>query len=204
MRCKRWRERQLNILGAKPKLTQQDFILAQIIRIRNGFAAEVGHYDGGRTLTVQEKASLRVTPIFQCRTTVSTTATRRLLRFLAGMEDFARCNGHFSRKHSHRIFLTEEHYKRLCLSCLIRRKVEVLDSEWHAIFECPLNSAPRALFSHAWPLERFGFPSADALHSLVSLVLQARTDARLLDDFALWVVGTLACRRREFRALSPS
>ena len=68
---------------------------------------------------------------------------------------------------------------------------------------CTLNSAPRALLSYAYLLERFGFPSADALHSLVALVLQAHTDARLLDDFALWVVGTLACRRKEFRALSP-
>ena len=204
VRRKRWRERQVNIFSSKPKLTQQDFVLAQVIRRRNGLDAAVGHYERGRAPTVQEKTTLRTAPIFLCRTTVSTTATRHLLRFLAGMEDFARCNGHFPRKHSHRIFLTKEHYKRLCLSCLIRRKVEVLDSEWHALFECPLNSAPRALFSYAYPLERFGFPSADALHSLVALVLQAHTDARLLDDFALWVVGTLACRRKEFRALSPS
>ena len=78
-----------------------------------------------------------------------------------------------------------------------------MDSEWHALFECPLNSAPRALFAYAYPLEQFGFPSADALQSLVALVLQAHTDARLLDDFALWVVGTLSCRRQEFRSLSP-
>ena len=100
--------------------------------------------------------------------------------------------------------VTDDKYKRLCLSCLVRRKVEIIDSEWHALFECPLNDAPRALFSYAHPLNHFGFPEINALDCLVALVLQSHTDERLTDDFALWVVGTLACRRKEFRALSPS
>ena len=142
-------------------------------------------------------------PIFNCKPGVSTSAIRTLLRFLAGLEDFARCNAHFKRKHSHRILLTDDKYKRLCLSCLVRRKVEIIDSEWHALFECPLNDAPRALFSYAHPLNHFGFPEINALDCLVALVLQSHTDERLTDDLALWVVGTLACRRREFKALSP-
>jgi hypothetical protein len=204
VRSRQWRERQINILCKKPKPTQQDFLLSYIIRARNGLCPTVGSWENiGRNPTSDEKQRLNVVPIFNCKPGVSTAAIRTLLRFLAGLADFARCNAHFKRKTSHRIFLTDDKFKRLCLSCLVRRKVEIIDSEWHALFECPLNSAPRALFSYAYPLHHFGFPETCALDCLVALVQQSHTDERLTDDFAHWVVGTLACRRREFKALSP-
>jgi len=204
VRCRLWRERQVTVLCKKPKPSQQDYLLACIIRSRNRLCPAVGCWqDLGRFPTTQERKQLNVEPIFDCKPGVSTAAIRTLLRFLAGLADFARCNAHFKRKKSHRIFLIEDRFRRLCLSCLVRRKVEVLDSEWHALFECPLNQAPRALFSYAHPLHQFGFPEANALDCLIALVLQSHTDERLTDDFALWVVGTIACRRQEFTALAP-
>ncbi len=205
VRNRQWRERQICVLRKRPKPTQQDFLISCIIRSRNGLPPTVGCWQElGRNPTADEGRQLSAEPIFDCKPRVSTASIRTLLRFLAGLADFARCNAHFKRKNSHGILLSEDKFKRLCLSCLVRRKVEVLDTEWHALFECPLNMGPRALFSYAYPLQQFGFPEASALDCLVALVLQSHTDERLTDDFALWVVGTLACRRREFSALCPS
>ena len=131
---------------------------------------------------------------------------RALLRFLVGMEDFARVNGHYKRRATHRSLLAEDAYKRLCLSCLVRRRCYCLDSEWHALFECPLNAAPRALFTHVFPLSLFGYTdeSSTSFLALLKLTMLAHSDESLTNEFALWVVGTLACRKREFRALTPS
>ena len=89
----------------------------------------------------------------------------------------------------------------MCLSCLVRRGVRVLDTEWHAFFDCPVASSPRALFTFAFPLAQFG--SSDFLDTLVAITLQAGDDASLMGEFARLAAGVVSCRRGEFRALSP-
>jgi hypothetical protein len=138
VRRKQWRNRQISVLRNKPKPTQQDFLLLCIIRSRNGLSPTVGCWqEFGRNPTAEEGRQLDIEPIFDCKPGVSTASIHTLLRFLAGLAGFARCNAHFKRRNSHGMFLTEGKFKRLCLSCLVRRKVEGLDTEWHALFECP-------------------------------------------------------------------
>ena len=50
---------------------------------------------------------------------------------------------------------------------------------------------------------QFGYHGieSDSLVCLVNLISKAHADVKLLDEVAYWVVGTLACRRREFKAL---
>ena len=120
-----------------------------------------------------------------------------------GKKVFARTNGHFKRRRSHSQHLQTDAAKRYCMSCFVRHQKEIVDSEWHALFECPLNSKPRELFEHTYNLSQFGYhgTESDTIACLVNLISKAHTDVKLLDEVAYWVVGTLACRRREFKAL---
>ena len=52
----------------------------------------------GRRLTPLERKDISVSPIFASKPVVATSAMRALLRFLVGMEDFARVNGHYKRR----------------------------------------------------------------------------------------------------------
>jgi hypothetical protein len=196
-----WRERQVSILSAKPTKYKQDYFLLHFLCVQNDIS--MTRLDGP-PLSVDEIRRLSVSPVFIAKFNVSTIAVRTCLRFLAGLEDFARTNGHWKRRRSHSQYLSVEATHRLCLACLARRQLRMLDSEWHALFECPFNATPRALFAHKYPLSQFGYIGSNScpVDCLVQVVAQARSDERFLDEFAFWVVGTLACRRREFRLLA--
>ena len=93
-------------------------------------------------LPVTENDTLE-SPIFLELPKVNTDSFRVLLRTLAGLEDFARTNSHYARRKCHPTLRTS-HYSRGCLYCCFHRSMHCLDSEWHSIFECPLNLAARA------------------------------------------------------------
>ena len=138
--------------------------------------------------------------IFRTKPSVSTVAFRSLLRFLAGLEDFARVNAHYPRRVQFPV-LAEERFKRHCLYCLINRNIFVLDSEWHALFNCPSCAAPRALFTHIFPVT--SEDSEDSrLRLLATLVVSAGANVQLTNELARLVVGVLTCRRRALKALA--
>ena len=174
------------MLQARPTVSQQDYTLFHVLLAREG---------PGDDFVLPLPSRLSSKPVFSAQPTVGTTSFRRLLRFLCGLEDFARINAHFRRREAHPL-LSRDDCKRACLSCLVRRNRIVLDSEW------PLSVAPRNLFSHAFPL--IPVQATDSFRSYISLIVSASENSQLLNEFALWVGGILMCRRREFRALLPT
>ena len=95
-------------------------------------------------LPVTENDTLE-SPIFLELPKVNTDSFRVLLRTLAGLEDFARTNSHYARRKCHPTLRTS-HYSRGCLYCCFHHSMHCLDSEWHSIFDCPLNLAAREEF----------------------------------------------------------
>ena len=83
--------------------------------------------------------------IFTVLPSADTEAVRVMLRTLAGMEDFARVNAHHERR---AVFpdLSLVCFKHCCLYCLVNLGQSVVDSEWHAVCECPSVSAARTRF----------------------------------------------------------
>jgi hypothetical protein len=192
VRNNKWIDRQISVFSSKPTLLQQDYVIFHIIRKRIGTQIDISNVS---------RADFPISMIFRTKPSVCVNTFRTLLRFLAGLEDFARVNAHYSRREAHPS-LAHPNFKRSCLSCCVRRNTNVLDSEWHTLFDCPATAAPRALFNHAFPIERFS--SAPHLVSgIVALTIASGDNVNLTNEFSRWVVGALACRRREFRALSP-
>ena len=149
---------------------------------------------------IAEHGALFTDPVFPLAATVGAEASRALLRLLAGLEDFARWNAHHPRRKS-APDLAEDTKRRCCLSCLRRRDVRVLDSEWHAMLACPLTRAARARFQmHCRVDPVHGDPD---VFSLAKLVLRARTCSSLRDGLSRLSVEVVAARQREFRALVP-
>jgi hypothetical protein len=180
------------VLQARPSISQQDYIIFHVILARENL------HPG---FIMPQPSSLNWKPIFRAKSSVGTGSFRNFLRFVCGVEDFARVNAHYKRREIHPI-LDREDCKRACLSCLVRRNSIVLDSEWHALLECPLTKAPRTLFSHAFPMFLAQHDHNDSLSTFVALIILAADNSKLVDEFVRWVGGIRMCRRREFRALS--
>ena len=83
-----------------------------------------------------------------------------------------------------------------------QKEHNITDSEWHCLFECPCTAGPRALFNHVFAIERFS-SSPHSVLGIVALTIAAGDNINLTNEFARWVVGSLACRKREFSALIP-
>ena len=176
---KKWRRRQLDLLLTPPNDKNQDFILLSIIHSHGGT------FDGH---------------IFTSHATIGATDFQCLLRLLAGMEDFARTNAHYARR-SQYPGLEASHLKRACLSCLIRRRIVVLDSEWHAMCACPVSTAARRRYlTHC----NIVYTQRDdcSVDDLASWVLRARGDVRLLDGLGRLAADVVRARRREFSSLA--
>ena len=125
-------------------------------------------------------------PIFLARPTVSAEAFRALLRLVVGAEDYARMNAHHPRR---RQFpeLADERYKRCCVACLAWRGTCVLDSEWHALLECPSHSAARARARLQYP-KLYDLPSA-SIEALVILLGRVHNNAPHLDSLCRLAMG---------------
>ena len=83
----------------------------------------------------------------------SINAVHALVRTFAGVEDFARVNAHYMRRRY--VFgLANERFNRCCLTCLTHTGTRVLDSEWHAIYDCPAHVAARGRFILATKFSR--------------------------------------------------
>ena len=170
--------------------------------------------------------------LFCTKPSVSARSFRRLLRFAAGLEDFARTNAHQPQRR--RIFpeLGQEDLKRSCLFCFVNLKQTVLDSEWHSFFDCPACEEPRHIFIDTFP--RFhnlfypGYeteePFSDFIEAspqqsldqstlpnyklqiarLAKIIHEARFNRYLTNELSRFVINIHVCRRRVFRSLSTN
>ena len=150
-------------------------------------------------------------PIFPSLPSIGHDALQCLLRFLSGMGDFARVNAHRPRWSS-LPGIRGSDKKVCCLFCWKREGLRVRDSEWHAVFDCKLCTAPRKRFKLAlrsFPQLHFTFNSSRRRQrsitiaaDLADLVTQIRKEERLVCDFARFVVDITSIRERAFRNLS--
>ena len=118
------KERQNAMLRTPPTDSQQDYVLYTLLR-------EMGSLDNA---------------VFEILPQADTGAVRALVCTLAGVDDFARVNAHYLRRKDHPT-IAQDAFKRCCLACLTHRGTRVLDSEWHAFFECPFTSGARQRFA---------------------------------------------------------
>ena len=165
-----WQRRVTQLRTRPPRDSQQDFLLAAILRV---------HGSG------------LVAPLFPLPASVDAKAVRALIRLCAGMGHFARVHSHYARRKL-QPFLTNDSYKRSCLYCLLTSREVALDSEWHALLACPLSSSARARFFLQTELRPV--PAVATLDSLVEIILKARGDLRILDALARLCLDVL--RRR--------
>ena len=175
---RRWQNRQQAVLNANPTLCKQEFVLAVLLRSLGPLTE----------------------PLFQVTPDTDAGAVRALISTFAGLEDFARWNAHFPRKSTMRS-LVHSPFRRFCISCFLNSGRKVIDSEWHALLDCPCHSASRGRFAMACEVE---FPTSlpSTVEDLVPLVTFVRSNARkagLLAKFALDIRST---RRHLFRQLS--
>ena len=70
------------------------------------------------------------TPVFVRALGANTDPSRAKLRTLAGMEDFVRTTGYYSRWGSHPT-MRHSYCERICLDCVLNTTEERLDSDWH-------------------------------------------------------------------------
>ena len=127
-----------------------------------------------------------------------TGAVRALLCTLSGLEDFARVNAHHPRRKIHPN-LSNDRLKRSCLYCLTKFS-EIVDTEWHAFFECQCFTSARNqfCFSTKRVLNCANPCTVDDLCSLVTAVADHEQSAGELARFALNIRST---RRHLFRQL---
>ena len=176
----RWQARQRAILNAKPTIYQQDYIIYQMLQFTG-------------ILTEQ---------IFNIIPAADVGAVRAMVRMIAGVEDYARINAHYSRRH-YFPSLDGAHAKRCCLHCFCNRGVRMLDSEWHAVFDCPLHVAARSRFRLASGVT-LSSASPSAPVDLVRCICSFHNHKRNLEHFSRFVLNIRSTRRHHFRQLTTS
>ena len=174
--AERWRARQRSIITARPGLYQHDFVIFNLLK--------------GEGL--RDSSLMGVLPA------ADTGAVQTLIRMLAGLEDFARTNAHFTRR---KYFpgLSESSYERCCLHCFLSG-IRVIDSEWHALFDCPLVTSARGRFTLCTEFE-FAHSKPSNPEDLVSLLSFVRNSPRSLGHLATFAYDIRATRHHNFRRL---
>ena len=128
-----WKERQISLLQSRPTDKQQDFVVHAILRNLNS----------NSQTTIAD-------PIFPFVPDVEANAFQKLLRFLAGMEDFARVHSQHCRVEKkfcgNVIRDFGQAKRRYCPFCWHYRAWAHLDSEWHTFFACPYTEKVRRRF----------------------------------------------------------
>ena len=192
-----WKERQLSVLNRPPSDRQQDFILHAILRKLNNQT---------RNTTSEH--------IFPFMPTVEANSFQSLLRFLAGMTDFARVHSQQHRldKSFCGTQLRGFPHRRCCLFCWHYRRWLHIDSEWHSFFACPYTERVRRRFSLAlrssglgvelpseWNLHISGEGRPPEVHDLAEFVLKCRMHGILVTELARFVSDLLDRRERLYR-----
>ena len=124
------------------------------------------------------------------------------MRTFAGVEDFARVNAHhFRRKHI--VGLANERFSRCCLTCLTQTGKRVLDSEWHAFFDCPSHAAARGRFALATNFS-FDNETESTAEDLSRIVTYTRNSASWMGELAKFLLNIRTTRRRDHRQLTSN
>ena len=93
-----------------------------------------------------------------------------LIRFLAGVEDFACRSAHYTLR-SKMPSIANSIAKRSCLICLHDRKVVVDDTEWHLLFGCCATAEHRSKYFASLkdgPLSAASLPTSPSISTLVN------------------------------------
>ena len=170
-------------------------------------------------------------PIFPVLPNVGAEAFQRLLRFLAGMEDFARVNAHHKRKTTHAKFIKRfadapnVERKRSCMFCRCAPRdwgsslpigrfppKTYFDSEWHAVFYCPFLHTARRKFKLALAASGHNITFRDnwgparvaeeGAQELADLIIQCRLDRDLVGALAHFIGDIMMQRKDLFRRFS--
>ena len=125
-----------------------------------------------------------------------------LVRTFAGVEDFARVNAHYMRRR-HIPGLANERFSRCCLACLTNTGKQVLDSEWHAVFDCPSHTAARARFELA---TNFSLDNEieSTCKDLSHIITYTRNNASWLGELGKFLLNIRTTRRRDHRHLTSN
>ena len=88
------------------------------------------------------------------------------------------------------------------IDCMVHRQTLVLDSEWHAVFDCPLVAPARGRFETALNVS-LGVDGPSSATSLARLVLAGRQEGvGWVVEFARLVSDLVRSRTCEMRQLS--
>ena len=97
--------------------------------------------------------------------------------------------------------LANERFSRCCLTCLTQFGKSVLDSEWHALYDCPSHAAARGRFAMAtnfsWDNE-----TESTSKDLSYIVTYTRDSASWLGELAKFLQNIQMTRRRDHRRLT--
>ena len=176
--AERWLDRQVSVLSTRPSISRQDHLLYNILLYSGGNELRQQH-ERGRKI---DRSLLLSSAIFCSKPSVSARAFRRLLRFVAGLEDYARINALQPERRLAFPELAQEDLKRSCLFCFVNLKHTCLDSEWHSFFTCPASEEPRHIFLATFPrFHNLLFPgyeteghSLDQITSLAKIIHEAK------------------------------
>ena len=125
-----------------------------------------------------------------------------LVRTFAGVEDFARVNAHYMRRR-YISGLANDRYSRCCLACLTHTGKRVLDSEWHALLDCPSHAAARARFTLATNFS-LDNETESTSKDLSRIVKYTRNSASWLGELAKFLLNIRTTRRRDHRHLTSN
>ena len=96
-----------------------------------------------------------------------------------------------------------ERFSRCCLTCFAQNGKRVLDSEWHAIFDCPSHAAARGRFTLATKFLRES-DSESTVTDLCHIVTYTRSCASRLGELAKFLLNIRLTRRRNHRHLTSN
>ena len=192
-----WKRRQNQVLRAPPSIHKQDYPLHALLKMACS-PADLQQLAQPRREMV---APLSET-IFTVLPSADTEAVRVMLRTLAGMEDFARVNAHHDRR---AVFpdLSLACFKHCCLYCLVNLGQSVVDSEWHAVCECPSVSAARTRFQTRTDID-VTTVHVCTVDDLSRVVFRVNHDNKLSGAFSHFMYDIRATRRHVFRKLSSN
>ena len=99
--------------------------------------------------------------------------------------------------------LANERFSRCCLACFTTSGKRILDSEWHALFECPSHNAARARFALATKFAKDN-DSESTASDLSLIVTYTRNSASWSGELAKFSLNIRMTRRREHRHLTSN
>ena len=197
----RWQARQVSLLRTRLRDSQQDYFLFHLL-LQNGGDQLKDTVAARQNI---DRSLLMSSALFCMKPSVSTCSFRRLLRFAAGLEDYARVNAHHPRRKAFPR-LSEDTLRRTGLFCFTKTNMLFDDTEWHSFFVCPCAAKPRELFVDAFPrfYDKF-FPSEpreSLIVSMAEIFLEAKFNFHLTNELSRFITGIHVCRRQLFASLS--